>query len=161
MKVKNEELVELLKEQVVIEREQSEALDKSIKESKNTVIKHLLNIIRLDTLRHMDLCEGIIDLLSGTAITEPEKEFVMNRMADHMKSEEEMLERIKKAIKKTEEPVIRALLRQLASDEYRHHKLLEAITVKKTYTTLDVWDTLSLMGPYDYLLEYPLEGFYY
>ena len=60
-----------------------------------------------------------------------------------MKQEEEALRNVRKAVDKAPTPTIRMLLKNLASDEERHHRTLEKITsIKDPLSDTEMWDMI-------------------
>jgi len=68
--LERDELVGLLKEQLALERETIASMDKQVRRTKNRVIKLLLDGIVLDSMKHIDMLETMIDLLTGSVVPE-------------------------------------------------------------------------------------------
>ena len=139
----NKELVDTLKKQILTEEKIVDSLNNTIKLCQNTAVKYLLHRLQLDSMGHIDICRSIIDMLSGTAVTSVEKEDVKKTLLEHTKLEEEAIKNVTKAIDKAPNPTIRMLLKNLVSDEERHHRLLGEITeIKDAMSDEEMWDMI-------------------
>jgi len=137
------ELIELLRRQMLFERENAEAMSKTAEKAKNAVVKHLLHGIALDSSKHSDIFNALIKLLNvATAISEDEREKLAADLNKHIESEEFMIRRAEEIIEKTDHPGVKFLLNYILSDERRHHQMLRDILkqiVSKEVITDEEW----------------------
>ncbi len=142
-----QELIELLRTQMAFERENVEAMNKTAGKTKNAVVKHLLHGIALDSSKHADIFNALLELLHvATAISENERDKLSADLNKHIESEEFMIRRAEELIGKTEHPGVKFLLKYILLDEKRHHQMLkeilEQIVNRETITEEELWDLL-------------------
>ena len=122
------ELEKLLREQMVLEKKTAEALGSTAQKTKNSIVKLFLDRLVLDSLKHADMLQALIDLNSGTLVTMVDKEEMKESLETHVLQEKEMLERLENILEKVEDPKAKSLLKQIAEDEKRHHRILDEVT---------------------------------
>lgn len=142
-----QELVELLRAQMMFEREHVETMNKTAGKTRNAVVKQLLHGIALDSTKHADIFNALLELLHvATAMSEDERENVSADFNKHIQAEEFMIRRAEELIEKTEHPRVKFLLKYILSDEKRHHQMLkdilEQIVSKEIITEEEWWDML-------------------
>lgn len=147
--LERDELVGLLKEQLVLERKTIASMDKQVRRTKNRIIRLLLHGIVLDSMKHIDMLETMIDLLTGSVVPEAERDELGKELKRHIEIEKDSLDRLEGVIKKTEDKGVRFLLQNIASDERRHHTVLDQII-----STLAVGEDITDMDWWDYLYRY-------
>ncbi|MCW3985485.1 MAG: hypothetical protein NWE91_03625 [Candidatus Bathyarchaeota archaeon] len=94
-----------------------------------------------DSEKHAMILEGILDVISQKD-AKPlwdtlqdsyiDKLVLKKNLERHIKTEIAMLGLIKREIKETKDEGVRLLLEHIASDEEKHHKILQTV-VKQTY----------------------------
>jgi rubrerythrin len=122
------ELEKLLREQMVLEKKTAEALGSTVQKTKNSIVKLFLDRLVLDSLKHADMLQALIDLNSGTLVTMVDKEEMKESLETHVLQEKEMLRRLENILEKVEDPKAKSLLKQIAEDEKRHHRILDEVT---------------------------------
>jgi len=122
------ELEKLLREQMVLEKKTAEALGSTVQKTKNSIVKLFLDRLVLDSLKHADMLQALIDLNSGTLVTMVDKEEMKESLETHVLQEKEMLKRLEIILEKVEDPKAKSLLKQIAEDEKRHHRILDEVT---------------------------------
>jgi len=123
----SDELLGLLKRQQVLEQETVDSLTPLVKSTKNSVIRLFLNQLVLDSMKHVDVLQAIMDLNAGAVVSDIDKHRMKRGLNEHVKGEEAMLRNIENIMDKVEDKKIRFLLMQMAADEKRHHKILEQL----------------------------------
>jgi len=93
--------------------------------------------IRLDSQKHADILNGILEVLRGVPPSKTLWEYriesyidpfvVKRELESHIKREDEMLDHVEKEIKQTKDEGLKLLLQHIADDERKHHDILEAI----------------------------------
>lgn len=141
------ELVNFFREQVKLEEEVVRSINQVMETITNPVVKGVLRGVSFDSLKHAEIYKAAIQLSSVTpALTEDEYNQLKAAMEKHIENEEEIIEHLKQAIDKTENDKIRFLLESIASDENRHHELLQKImdiiVRGETITEDDWWELL-------------------
>jgi len=123
----DEELIRMLKEHRAFEQNTADSLNASVKRTKNSVVRLFLNRLVLDSLKHADLLQALIDLNTGAIVADIDKYRMKKELSKHVLNEKEMLSRAQAIIGKVEDERTRALLQQIVEDEQRHHKILEEL----------------------------------
>ena len=147
--LERDELLGLLKEQLALERETIASMDEQVRRTKNRIIRLLLHGIVLDSMKHIDMLETMIDLLTGSVVPETEKDELGKELNRHVQIEKDSLDRLEGVIRKTEDKGVRFLLQNIASDERRHHTVLDQII-----STLAIGENITDMDWWDYLYRY-------
>jgi len=122
------ELEKLLRDQMVLEKKTAEVLSSTVQKAKNSVVRLFLNRLVLDSLKHADMLQALIDLNAGTIVTMVDKEEMKDSLERHVVQEKEMLDRLERILEKVEDPKAKSLLEQIAEDEKRHHRILDEVT---------------------------------
>jgi len=132
-----EKLIQLIKEQIEIEKENVRQVNETEKKVDSAAAKLSLLEIRLDSQKHADIFNGILEVLSGVPASKTLWErridsyidpFVVKReLESHIKREDEMLKHVEEEIKQTKDEGLKLLLQHIADEERKHHDILEAI----------------------------------
>ena len=137
----NDGLVELVKKQIKIERAFVETADKQMENVHNVAARLLLLETKKDSEKHALILEGILEVI-GQENAKPlwdtlldsyvDKIVVRRNLENHIKTELAMLENVRKEIKETKDEGIKLLLEHIASDEEKHHKILQTV-IRQAY----------------------------
>jgi len=122
------ELENLLRDQMALEKKTAEVLRSTAQKAKNSVVKLFIDRLVLDSLKHADMLQALIDLNAGTLVTVVDKEDMKTSLEKHVEQEKEMLDRLEKILERVEDPKAKSLLKQIAEDERRHHSILDEVT---------------------------------
>jgi len=122
------ELEKLLRDQMTLEKNTAEALSSTVRKAKNSIVRLFLNRLVLDSLKHADMLQALIDLTSGTLVTMVDKEEMKDSLDKHVIQEKDMLRRLDHILERVNEPKTKSLLKQIAEDEKRHHRILDEVT---------------------------------
>jgi len=122
------ELEKLLRDQMALEKSTAEVLSSTVQRTKNSVVKLFLDRLVLDSLKHADMLQALIDLNAGTLVTVVDKEDMKTSLEKHVEQETKMLNRLEEILERAEDPKVKSLLKQIAEDERRHHRILEEVT---------------------------------
>ena len=134
-------LEELIKAQIGVEKNFVKTVDEQIRNMHNAAAKLLLLETQKDSEKHAMILEGILEVISkkdakslwNTKLDSYiDKIIVKRNLENHIKTERKMLEHIEKEMKETDDEGIRLLLEHIASDEKKHHKILETV-IKQAY----------------------------
>jgi len=123
----DKELIGMLKEQQALEQETAKSISPLVNATKNSVVRLFLNRLVLDSLKHADLLQALIDLNTGAIVADIDKYRMKKELNNHVLNEKEMLSRAQAIISKVEDEKTRGLLRQIVEDEQRHHKILNEL----------------------------------
>jgi len=149
-----DELTVFLKEQIEIENKIVESLDKELVEIGNPAVRGVLKGISLDSLKHAEMYHAAVNLLTvvSQALTQEQLDKQRSLVEEHIRIEEELIERISKAIHSIENDKVRLLLNAILLDEKRHHELLnrvlEILVRGETITEEDWWDIMWKNVPF-------------
>jgi len=132
-----ERFIQLIKKQIEIEKENVRYVSETEKKVDNAAAKMSLLEIRLDSQKHADILNGILEVLSGVPPSQTLWEYrlesyvdpfvVKRELENHVEREAEMLEHVEEEIKQTKDEGLKLLLQHIADDERKHHDILEAI----------------------------------
>lgn len=144
----NEEIIVFLKEQIKIENMIVESLNNELSGMLNPVVKSVLKGISLDSVKHAEIYESAVRLLTkiSQALTQKQLDKQRELVEKHIHMEEELIEKINQVIPSIKNERVRLLLDAILSDEKRHHellsKVLDIIVRGETITEADWWDIL-------------------
>lgn len=144
----NDELVELFKNQIKIEKTIVASVAEGLVEIKNPVVKGVLKGISLDSDKHAEMYASAINLLTSIsqALTEDNLDKQRELVEKHIHLEAEIINKLKEVIPSVKNKKIKLLLDAILSDEIRHHALLkrvlDIIVRGETITENDWWDVM-------------------
>jgi len=136
------DLIELIQEQVGIERESVARLAETEKRVGTGAAKLLLTEMRMDSQKHAAVLEAVREILKAPPSSKSLWERSLNAFVDpvivkrelehHKGLGKSMLAHIQEEISKTDDEALRTLLEHLAEDERMHREILDTI-VQKCY----------------------------
>lgn len=129
-----EELVGLLREQMKVEGELVSLYERTGDLIISGPIRRLLHTLQLDSMKHVDLCKAIIEVLQGDAITREEREELIVGLEHHMRLEEESIDRLNEISRNAwirEVPGLRDLVGKFRDEEREHHAFLRKLAGKR------------------------------
>jgi rubrerythrin len=126
----NDALIAILKDQIEIEQQAIDSIRDAADVSKNTTWKLVLSAILMDSTKHREICQALIDVISGKVIHLIDK-VRMERVAKrHLDLEGDALRNIRKAVQNAEDATVKALLEFIEADERKHHTALDALLTR-------------------------------
>jgi rubrerythrin len=139
--LKHQELEESVQKMIKDERITVNHLGETIKKTKNNVIKILMQIMLIDSLKHAKVLEIILSILKTPKIESSEISEVSEHLKTHVEEEKFMMENFENMVDKVEDQKIRFLLENIITDEKRHHNIVERIAelVADSETSDDEW----------------------
>lgn len=149
-----EELLKFLKEQIKIENEIVDSLNKSLINIENPVVKGTLKGISLDSVKHAEMYASAINLLTGVskALTQENLDEQTELVKKHIEIEAELIRKINKIIPEIENEKVKFLLNAILLDEKRHHallkKVLEILVRGETITEEEWWEIIWKEVPF-------------
>lgn len=123
----DEELIRMLKEQQAFEQNTADSLTASVNRTKNSIVRLFLNRLVLDSLKHADLLQALIDLNTGAIVADIDKYRMKKELNKHILNEKKMLSRAQMIVGRVDDERTRGLLWQIIADEQRHHKILDEL----------------------------------
>ena len=123
------------------ERETVNHLSQTINKIKNNVIKILMQILLIDSLKHEKILQIVLSILKTPKLESSEISEVAQHLKEHIEEEKAMMENFENLVDKVEDQRIRFLLENIITDEKRHHNIVKRITelVVDSETSDDAW----------------------
>jgi hypothetical protein len=143
-----DELVNFINEQIKIEMEIVNSLNKGLFDFMNPAVKGSLKGISLDSIKHAEMYEAAVKLLTSVpqALTQAQLDGQKKLIEKHIRIEAKLIKRISVMIPNIKNDKVTLLLNAILEDEKRHHRLLKEvlnILVKgETITENEWWDIL-------------------
>jgi len=132
-----EKLIQLIKEQIEIEKENVRQVNKTEKKVDTAAAKLSLLEIRLDSKKHADIFNGILEVLRGIPPSKTLWEYriesyidpfvVQRELENHQQREAKMIAHVEEEIKHTEDEGLKLLLQHVLDDERKHHQILKTV----------------------------------
>lgn len=147
-------LLDFLKNQVVVEKEIVNSLEKALVGMKNPAVRGVLKGVSLDSIKHAELYTSAITLLTttSTALAQGDLDEHKALIQKHIDIEAELINKLKKKIPEIENKKVVFLLNSILEDEIRHHamlKMVQEIIIKgETITEDDWWSMLWEGSPF-------------
>lgn len=82
------EAVDLLRRQIEVERRLVNLYGKTVETLQSPAVKHLLHSIQLDSVKHIDICQTAIEILSGEELARDEKTQLKDELKRHIELED-------------------------------------------------------------------------
>jgi rubrerythrin len=130
-------LINLVREQVQIEKESAARLSETEQKVGTGAAKLLLVEMRCDSQKHAAILEAILEALEGAQSSKPLWQQAFSGFADpimvkreienHKTLGKSMVAHIQKEMSKTDDEAVRTLLQHLTEDEKRHSEILDTI----------------------------------
>ena len=122
----NEHLVATLKKWQKIEDQSVKSTTEIMQKTENTIVKHIMEIIRQDSAMHKRIQQLIIDSFEKQAIILNPEELsnVWTMVEKHIELEKETIRLAEESRKNSNNFVIRYLLGYLMIDEQKHNEIL-------------------------------------
>lgn len=148
--------VELLKEQRRLELSHVEGLIPTMEAIQNRLASAVIESIIHDSRKHAALCGALADLEAGAVPVKMEMDVstalrLAHSVRQHIRVEEEMIERLERLLSLIEDDRVAELLRYLLEDERRHHSMLTRLAslLDREETSMDEY--LSLAQKYMFI----------
>jgi rubrerythrin len=148
------ELLDFIKRQIDVENEIVDSLNEALKSIKNPSVRGVLKGISLDSLKHAEMYDAALKLLTTTqqALSQEHLDKQRSLVERHIRIEAELIKKISDTLPTVENEKVRLLLNAILTDEKRHHELLkevlEIIVRGETITEDDWWDILWKNVPF-------------
>jgi rubrerythrin len=151
---KKTDLLDFMKQQIVIEKRIVNSLNKGVKEIKNPPVKGVLKGISLDSVKHAELYTAAITLLTevSQALSQENLDAQRKLVENHIKMEADLIAKIEAMMPSVENKKAKFLLDIILTDEKRHHAMLktilEIIVHAETVSENDLWELLWEGSPF-------------
>jgi len=123
----DDKTLDMLKEQKAFEDETVKRLTPMYNSTKNPLFRFLVHRIMLDTMKHSDTYQTLIDLNTRALIGEIERKAMTEELSTHIKEENRMLRQAKKISGSIEDKNFKKILEQIVEDERQHHGILQKL----------------------------------
>ena len=120
-------LIDMFREQMMLEDATVEALTPLAEETKNSIFKMFLKRLILDSMKHSDILKALIELNTDVEISEVDKKTMKEALNKHIASEEKMLYRIQEIMNEVRDEKTLQMIREIVNDEKRHHDILNEL----------------------------------
>jgi rubrerythrin len=131
------ELVELIREQVEIEKESAKKLVETEQKVGTGAARLLLVEMRCDSQKHAAILEAVLEALKGESSSKSlwqhaldgfvDPVLVQREIENHKALGKSMVTHIQNEMSRTDDEAMRTLLQHLAEDERRHNEILDTI----------------------------------
>jgi rubrerythrin len=151
---KKTDLLDFMRQQIVIEKSIVNSLNKGVKEIKNPPVKGVLKGISLDSVKHAELYTAAITLLTevSQALSQENLDAQRKLVENHIKMEADLIAKIEAMMPSVENKKAKFLLDIILTDEKRHHAMLktilEIIVHAETVSENDLWELLWEGSPF-------------
>ena len=143
-----DELVELFKNQIKIEKSIVESVNNGLINIKNPAVTGVLKGISLDSVKHAEMYSSAINLLTSVpqALTERNLDKQRELVEKHILIEAKIIKILNEVMPSIQNEKVQLLLKAILTDEKRHHallkKVLEILVRGETITDNEWWDVL-------------------
>jgi len=146
----DEDALSKIRKQKDFEDQTAKKLTPLYESAQNPVIKLFIHSIILDTMRHSDTYQMIIDLNSSALMGNESKDIGEKEITSHIAEEAKMLKQTKDISEVVKDKRIKQLILGILEDEKKHHRVLTGLLeiLKKESTE---WDTYL----YDLITGFP------
>ena len=120
----NEDALNKIKKQKDFEDQTVKKLTPLYESAQNPVIKLFIHNIILDTMRHSDTYQVLIDLNSTAVMGKESQEVGEKELASHITEEAKMLKQTKDISEVVKDKKIKRLILNILEDEQKHHRVL-------------------------------------
>jgi len=147
-------LLNFIRRQIAVENEIVDSLNEALKSIGNPSVRGVLKGISLDSLKHAEMYDAALKLLTTTqqALSQEHLNKQRSLVEKHIRMEAELIKKISDILPTVENDKVRLLLNAILADEKRHHQLLkevlEIIVRVETITEEDWWDILWKNVPF-------------
>ncbi len=126
------ELIDLLEQQLKLEKESARSLRAEQKEIDHPGIKAFFEICAADSAKHASLIHIMLQYLKAGGLsretfvsTWQQRNKGVEAIKVHIDREKKMIELLKEQVLSIEDPIVKTLLKHMLADEERHHEILK------------------------------------
>ena len=128
-----QEALNLLREQLRVEGELVALYNETAPEIENKVVMHLLEMVALDSRKHIAICQAAIEVLEGENVLSEDKPVIIEGLQRHLELEEGSIKRANEMLKNIwirENKALSEMIRKLRDDERRHIETIRKLSEK-------------------------------
>jgi hypothetical protein len=123
----NEDALSKIEKQKDFEDQTAKKLTPLYESAQNPIIKLFLHSIILDTMRHSDTYQMLIDLNSSAVIGNESKDIGEKEIKSHIAEEVIMLKQTKDISEAVKDKKIMQIILNILEDEKKHHRVLSGL----------------------------------
>lgn len=123
----DDETLEMLKEQKAFEDETAKRLTPFYNSLKNPLVKSLIHRIILDTTKHSDMYQTLLDINDRVLVGDINKNRMTEELSTHIQEETKMLNKAVEISKSVKDENYMKLIERIIEDERLHHKILKEL----------------------------------
>ena len=120
----DENTLNKIKKQKDFEDQTAKSLKPLYESAKNPLIKTMIHSLILDTTKHSETYQMLIDLNSTAVIGKESKDLGKTEIARHLKEEAFMLKQTEEMSKVVKNERVKQVLLNILDDERKHHRVL-------------------------------------
>lgn len=113
-----------IKKQKEFEQQTAKSLTPVYEAAQNPLIKTLIHGLILDTTKHAEIYQMLIDLNTSALMGDESKNLGKKEIAKHLKEEAFMLKQTREISEVVKDKNIRQIILNILEDEKKHHKIL-------------------------------------
>ena len=128
-----QEALDLLREQLKVEGELVALYNETAPEIENKAVMHLLEMVALDSRKHIAICQAAIEVLEGEDVLSEDKPAIIEGLQRHLELEEDAIRRADDLLKNVwirENKALSEMIRKLRDDERRHIETMRKLSEK-------------------------------
>jgi ribonucleotide reductase beta subunit family protein with ferritin-like domain len=123
----DEKTLRKLEEQKAFEDETAKKLNPLYNSVTNPFVKLFIHRVILDTMKHSDTYQTLIDINRRVVIGETDRKKMKEELTFHITNESEMLDKAAELSKSVKDENFRKILKRIVEDEKRHHQILHEL----------------------------------
>jgi hypothetical protein len=129
---------DLIQKWIVIEEKTIDSANDLINQSKNPVVKTIIDLVKLDSEKHRHILETIrLSLDSTVSFSTDDLKIVDSFVEKHVAMEKTAVETAEQALEMSSLPIPRFLLEHLLADEKKHDAYIDELNELKAYMAKD------------------------
>jgi hypothetical protein len=120
--------------------------EETSKEIQSKPVRYLLEMIKLDSMKHILTFQTAIEILQGESVMKEEKSEIIKGLYTHIELEKEAIEASKKIVRNEwiyQNAGLNELIKKWGKEEKEHHKILRKL-VKKTFFRVSPFDSMFM-----------------
>jgi rubrerythrin len=128
-----QEALNLLKEQLKVEGELVALYNQTAPEIENKAVMRLLEMVALDSRKHIAICQVAIEVLEGEDVLSEDKPAIIEGLQRHLELEEGAIKRANELLKNVwirENKALSEMIKKLRDDERRHIETMRKLSEK-------------------------------
>ena len=123
----DDKTLEMLKEQKAFEDETVKRLTPFYNSLKSPFVKSFIHRVILDTMRHSDTYQTLIDLNRRALVGDVDRRTMKETLTTHITEESRMIKQAEKILGSIEDKNFQQILGQIIEDEKKHHMILQKL----------------------------------